>query len=60
MVATVGAAVEAAEYVSTSAELRDALRQWEARRELRCRIATSVQFTTRLSQFCKLEIAVKA
>jgi antitoxin ParD1/3/4 len=35
MAASVRAAVEAGEYASTSEVLRDALRLWEARRELR-------------------------
>lgn len=37
MAASVRAAVEAGEYASTSEVLRDALRLWEARRELRAR-----------------------
>lgn len=36
---TVRAAVKAGEYASTSEVLRDALRLWEARRELRARDA---------------------
>lgn len=39
MAETVRAAVEAGEYASTSEVLRDALRLWEARRELRARDA---------------------
>jgi len=37
MAASVRAAVEAGEYASTSEVFRDALRLWEARRELRAR-----------------------
>jgi antitoxin ParD1/3/4 len=37
MAASVRAAVEAGEYASTSEVFRDALRLWEARRELRTR-----------------------
>ncbi|HEY2136977.1 MAG TPA: type II toxin-antitoxin system ParD family antitoxin [Xanthobacteraceae bacterium] len=39
MAERVRAAVEAGEYASTSEVLRDALRLWEARRELRARDA---------------------
>jgi antitoxin ParD1/3/4 len=39
MAAAVRAAVEAGEYASTSEVFRDALRLWEARRELRARDA---------------------
>jgi antitoxin ParD1/3/4 len=39
MAASVRAAVEAGEYASTSEVFRDALRLWEARRELRTRDA---------------------
>jgi antitoxin ParD1/3/4 len=39
MAAAVRAAVEAGEYASTSEVFRDALRLWEARRELRIRDA---------------------
>jgi antitoxin ParD1/3/4 len=43
MAASVRAAVEAGEYASTSEVFRDALRLWEARRELRARDAEELR-----------------